>query len=145
MSKPQKDECEVIRSPVKLKKVFRNHVFFTFHLSKHTFTHFRKIEKNHDWNIKMTLFPNGQSVIFNNKQKQNQTWLKKPFLWRWQPAIQWLPKSFFHNNFSLLRSKTLPFHKYLNASYHRLFFYLWFEIHCPGAHPILRHHYISFR
>ncbi len=77
MSKPQKDECEVIRSPVKLKEVFRNHhISFTFHLSKHTFTHFRKIEKNHEWNIKITLFPSGQSVIYNHKQKQNQTWLR---------------------------------------------------------------------
>lgn len=54
MSKPQKDEYEVIRSPVKLKEVFRNHDFFHMSsLQTHTFTYFKKIGKKHDWNIKI--------------------------------------------------------------------------------------------
>lgn len=55
--------------------------------------------------------------------KPNMT--KKPPSWRWQPVIRWLPKSYFLNDFPHF-PKTLLFHKYLNASYLRLFF--WFAI-----------------
>lgn len=135
MSKPQKDDYEVIRSPVKLKEVFRNHNFFHVIFAN---THLHILQENRKKPWCYVVFT--VSDIWSCPIKETNFMKMKTC----NVMITYVIFPQWFSTFSLLR--LLPFSTEKVAIFKiQTLLFSWFVIwDTIGAHTILRHHDISF-